>query len=132
MRGLFIHIFYRGFRLLQALIDFRSLLYDNRIPRPHIFLRFLQQAQAAVLLNILYGCAAVLQAPDALHPVDGFLVEYTAVAAVPLAGQQPLIRIKAQRVLRHAEHFRHLLDRIAHGRPSIKIFLDFVLHELVK
>ena len=88
VRGLFIHIFRRGFCFRYALIGLRALLCDDRVPRPQVFRRFLQQAQAAVFLNVLDGRAAALQALDALHPVDGFLVEYTSVAAIQLAGQR--------------------------------------------
>ena len=67
---------------------------------------------AKLLLNVLDGCTAALQALDALHSIDGFLVEHPAVAAVTLTGQQPPVRIEPQRMLRDMEQPRHLPDGI--------------------
>ena len=50
---------------------------------------------------------------------DGFLVEHPSVAAVPRAGQQPLIRVKPQRMLCHTEHLCHLPDRVVHSRNPL-------------
>ena len=114
MRHLIVHILCGRLGFFDAFISFVPLFQDDRIPRPQIFLGFFQQAQAAVLLNVLKGRAAPLQALDALHPVHGFFGEHPAVAAVPLTGQQSFVRIKAQGMLGHAEHLCHLLDRIDH------------------
>ena len=100
VRHFVVHIPHRGFGLLQPLAGLRPLLQNDGIPRPQVFLGFLQQAQAALLLNVLDGCTAALQALDALHSIDGFLVEHPAVAAVTLTGQQPPVRIEPQRMLR--------------------------------
>ena len=131
MRHLLVHVFCCGFCFFDTLIGFLALFENNGEPRPQVFFGFFQQAQAAVFLNILDGRASALQTLDALHPVDGFLIEYPPVPAVTLAGQQTFIRIEAQRVLRDIEQLRHLPDRIIHDVPP-KILLDFVLHELVR
>ena len=109
MGRLAVHILHRGLGLLQPFIGFRPLLQDDGIPYPEVFLGSFQQAQPAIRLNILDRRAAALQTLDALHPVDGFLVEHPAVAAVPLTGQQSLIRVEPQGMLRDAEHLDLLL-----------------------
>ena len=119
MRRLIVHIFCRRLGLLQPPMSLRPLFADDGVPGPEIFLRFLQQTQAATFLNVLNRSLSALQTLDALHPVDGLLVEYPTVAAVALTGQQPLVRIEPQCMLRDAEHFRHLLDGIMRSRASI-------------
>ena len=131
VRNLFVHVVRRGLGFLDTLIGFLALLSDDCVPRPQVFFGFFQQSQAAILLNVLNGRAAALQTLDALHPVDGLLIEYPPVASIALTGQQPFVGIEPQRVLRDIEHLRHLPDRIIHDAPP-KIPLDFVLHELVR
>ena len=114
MRRLAVHVVRGSFCFLQPLIGFFPLLQNDRVPRPQVLLRFLQQAETAVLPDVLDGRAAAFQALYALHPIHGFFVENPAVSAVPLTWQQALVGVKAQRVLRDAEHFRHLPDRIIH------------------
>ena len=64
VRRLILHIFHGGFGFLQPPVGFLPLLADDGVPRAQIFLGFLQQAQAAVFLNVLDGRAAALQALD--------------------------------------------------------------------
>ena len=99
VRYLVIHVFCSCFCFFHTFRGFRSLLQDNGVSCPQIFLGFFRKAQPAIRLNILDGCPAALQAFDTLHPVDGFLIEYPAIAAVPFTGQQALIRVEPQGVL---------------------------------
>ena len=53
MRRFAVHIFYRGLGLLQPFIGFLSLLKNDSIPCPQIFLRLLQKAKSAIFPNVL-------------------------------------------------------------------------------